>query len=50
MIKSKNNYSFSFQYVSIDKVKDMIRTVKTKNTCPDGDITVKLIKINEDIF
>ena len=49
-MKSKSNSSFSFQHVSIDKVKDIIKTVKTKKACPDGDMTVKLIKMNKDIF
>ena len=43
-MKSKNISSFSFQPVSIDKVKDIIKT------CPEGDIHVKLIKMNEDMF
>ena len=49
-MKSKNIYSFSFQPVSIDKVKDIIKTLNTKKACPNGDIPVKLIKMNEDIF
>ena len=49
-MKSKNTPSFSFQPVSIDKVKDIIKTLNTKKACPDGDIPVKLIKMNEDIF
>ena len=49
-MKSKNNYSFSFQHVSIDKVKDIIKTGKTKRACLDGDMTVKLITMNENIF
>ena len=49
-MKSKNISSFSFQPVSIDKVKDIIKTLNTKKACPDGDIPVKLIKMNEDIF
>ena len=49
-MKSKNNSSFSFQHVSIDKVKDMIKTVNTKTFFPDGNISVKLIPMNEDIF
>ena len=49
-MKSKNIPSFSFQPVSIDKVKDIIKTLNTKKACPDGDIPVKLIKMNEDIF
>ena len=50
IMKSKNISSFSFQPVSIDKVKDIIKTLNTKKACPDGDIPVKLIKMNEDIF
>ena len=50
ILKSKNIPSFSFQPVSIDKVKDIIKTLNTKKACPDGDIPVKLIKMNEDIF
>ena len=49
-MKSKNISSFSFQPVSIDKVKDIIKTLNTKKACPDRDIPVKLIKMNEDIF
>ena len=49
-MKSKKNSSFSFQHVSIGKVKDIIKTVNTKKACRDGDTTVKLIKMNEDIF
>ena len=49
-MKSKNILSFSFQPVSIDKVKDIIKTLNTKKACPDGDIPVKLIKMNEGIF
>ena len=50
IMKSKNISSFSFQPVSIDKVKDVIKTLNTKKACPDGAIPVKLIKMNEDIF
>ena len=50
IMKSKNIYSLSFRPVSIDKVKDIIKTLSTKKAYPDGDITVKLIKMNEDIF
>ena len=39
-----NISTVSFLAVSIDKVKDIIKTL---NTC---DVPVKLIKINEDIF
>ena len=49
-MKSKNIFSFSFQPVSINKVKDIIKTLDTKKACPNGDIPVKLIKMNEDIF
>ena len=49
IMKSKNISSFSFQPVSIDKVKD-IKTLNTKKACPDGGIPVKLIKMNEHIF
>ena len=31
-------------------MKDIIKTLYTKKTSPDGDIPVKLIKMNEDIF
>ena len=47
---SKNISSFSFQLVSTDNVEDIIKTLSTKKACPDGDIPVKLIKMNEDIF
>ena len=50
IIKTKNIPSFTFQTVSIDKVKDVIKTLNTKKECPDGVIPVKLIKMNEDIF
>ena len=43
-MKSKNICSFSFQPVSIDKVKDIIKTRTTKKACPDGNLPVKLIK------
>ena len=43
-------FPLSFQPVSIDKVKDMIKTLNTEKASPDGDIPVKLIKMNEDIF
>ena len=49
-MKSKNISSFSFQPVSIDKVKDIINSLNTKKACPDSDIPVKVIKMNEDIF
>ena len=49
-MKSKNISSFSFQPVSIDKVKDIIKTLNTKRACQDGAIPVKLIKMNENIF
>ena len=47
---SRNNSSFSFQPVSIEKVKDIIKTLNTKKACLDRDIPAKLIKINGDIF
>ena len=50
IIKSKNISSFSFQPVSIDKMKDIIKALNTKKACPDGNIPVKLLKMNEDIF
>ena len=50
IMKSKNISSFSFQPVSIDKMKDIIKTLNTEKACPDGDISVKIIKMNEDIF
>ena len=31
-------------------MKDIIKTVNTKKVCPDGDVPVKLIKMNEQIF
>ena len=40
----------NFEPVSIDKVKDIMKNVNTKKTCPDGDIPVNLIEMNEDIF
>ena len=49
-MKSKNIFSFSFQPVSIDKVKNIIKTLNIKKGCSDGDMLVKLIKMNEDIF
>ena len=49
-MKSKNIFSFSFQPVSVDKVKNIIKTLNIKKACPDGDLLVKLIKMNEDIF
>ena len=49
-MKSKNIFSFSFQPVSTDKVKDIIKDLNTLKACPDGNITVKHIKMNEDIF
>ena len=50
IMESKNIFSFSFQHVSTDNVKDIIKTINTKKACPDGNIPVKLIKINEDMF
>ena len=49
-MKSKDISSFRFQTLSIDKVKDMAKPLNTKKAFPDGHITVKLIKMNEDIF
>ena len=49
-MKSKNISSFSFQTVSIDKVKDIIKKINTKKACPDDNIPVKLKKMNKDIF
>ena len=49
-MKSKNIFSFSFQPVSIDKVKNIIKTLNIKKGCSDGDMLVKLIKMNEEIF
>ena len=34
----------------MDNLKDIIKTLNTKKACPDGDVPVKLIKINEDSF
>ena len=31
-------------------MKDIIKTLNTKKACPDSDIPVTLIKMNEDIF
>ena len=31
-------------------MKDIIKTLNIKKACPDGDIPVKIIKMNEDIF
>ena len=31
-------------------MKDIIKTLNTQKACPDGDVPVKLIKMNEDIF
>ena len=47
---SKSISSFSFLLGSSDNVKDVIKTLNTKKACPGGDIPVKLIKMNEDIF
>ena len=38
------------QSVSIDKVKDIMKTLNIKKACSKGDVPLKLIKINEDIF
>ena len=48
--KSKNISSFSFQPVSIDKVKDIIKTLNPRKACLEGDIPVKHIKMNEYII
>ena len=50
IVKSKTICSFSLQPVSIDKVKDIIKTLNTKKACPGGDMPVNLRKMNEDIF
>ena len=31
-------------------MKDIIKTLNTQKACPDGDVPVKLKKMNEDIF
>ena len=49
-MKSRNISSFSFQPVLIGKLKDIIKTLNTKKACPDGDMHLKLIKMNEYIF
>ena len=49
IVKSKNISSFNFQPVSIEKLKDLIKTL-TEKAGQDGDIPVKLIKMNGDIF
>ena len=49
-MESKSISSFSFEPVSVDKVKDIIKTLITKKAFLDGDIPVKLIKMQEDIF
>ena len=49
-MKSKDISSFSFQPVSTDKVKDIIKTLNTQKACLEGDLPVKLITMNEDIF
>ena len=48
--ETKKVTSISFKPVSIDKVKYVIKILNTKKACPDGDVPVKLIKMNEDIF
>ena len=50
IIKLKDIYSFSFQPVLTDKLKDIIKTLNTKKACLVGDIPVKLIKMNEDVI
>ena len=49
-MKSKNNSSFSLRDVSVDKVKYIFKTLNTKKVCPNGDVPVKLIHMNEDMF
>ena len=49
-MKSKNISCFSFQPVSTDKVKYIIKTLNTKKACPDRDIPVKLIKLMKTFF
>ena len=34
----------------MDKVEDIIKTLNTKEAYPDGDMPVKLVKMNENIF
>ena len=48
-MKSKNISSLNFQPVSIEKLKDLIKTL-TEKAGPDGDIPVKLVKMNDNIF
>ena len=50
IMKLKNISSFSFQHVSIDKVKDIIKNLNTKRACSDRNIPVKLLKMNEKSF
>ena len=47
-MKSKKISSFSFQPVPLDK--DINKVFNTKIACPDGDIPVKLKKMNDGIF
>ena len=49
-MKSKSVSSFSFQLVLIDSVKDIIKTLNTKKASPDNVISVKHLKMNQDIF
>ena len=49
IMKSKNISTFSFQPVSIDDVKDIIKTLNAKKGL-DGDKLVKLVNMNEDIL
>ena len=49
-MKLKNISSFSFQHVSIDNVKDIIKNLNTKRACSDRNIPVKLLKMNEKSF
>ena len=48
-MESKNISSFHFQPVSIDKVKDSIKTLDAKKACPHGDIHVKLIDMKTSL-
>ena len=50
IMKSKNVSSFSLQPISIEKVKNTIKTLNTKRACLEGDIPVKLTEVNEEIF
>ena len=50
IMKSINIPYFSFQPVSIGKTEDVTKTINTKKACLNGVITVKHIKMNEDVF